>query len=75
MRDADKKTFAELERDIADYAQKARNGKIKIEDLQGGTFTDFKRRRLRLALEHADPESAAERNSRHAQNHGSRRWR
>jgi len=39
VRDADKKTFAELERDIADYAQKARTGKIKIEDLQGGSFT------------------------------------
>jgi 2-oxoglutarate dehydrogenase E2 component (dihydrolipoamide succinyltransferase) len=39
VRDADKKTFAELERDIADYATKAREGKIKIEDLQGGSFT------------------------------------
>jgi 2-oxoglutarate dehydrogenase E2 component (dihydrolipoamide succinyltransferase) len=39
VRDADKKSFAELERDIADYAKKAREGKIKIEDLQGGTFT------------------------------------
>ena len=39
VRDADKKSFADLERDIADYATKAREGKIKIEDLQGGTFT------------------------------------
>ena len=39
VRDADKKTFAELERDIADYALKAREGKLKIEDLTGGTFT------------------------------------
>jgi len=39
VRDADKKTFAELERDIADFAGKAREGKIKIEDLQGGVFT------------------------------------
>jgi 2-oxoglutarate dehydrogenase E2 component (dihydrolipoamide succinyltransferase) len=39
VRDADKKSFAELERDIADYAAKARDGKLKIEDLQGGTFT------------------------------------
>jgi 2-oxoglutarate dehydrogenase E2 component (dihydrolipoamide succinyltransferase) len=39
MRDADKKSFADLERDIADYAVKARQGKLKIEDLQGGTFT------------------------------------
>ncbi|PYI92676.1 MAG: dihydrolipoyllysine succinyltransferase [Verrucomicrobia bacterium] len=39
VRDADKKSFAELERDIADYATKAREGKMKIEDLQGGAFT------------------------------------
>jgi 2-oxoglutarate dehydrogenase E2 component (dihydrolipoamide succinyltransferase) len=39
VRDADKKSFADLERDIADYASKARDGKLKIEDLQGGTFT------------------------------------
>jgi 2-oxoglutarate dehydrogenase E2 component (dihydrolipoamide succinyltransferase) len=39
VRDADKKSFAELEHDIADYAARARDGKIKIEDLQGGTFT------------------------------------
>ena len=39
IRDADKKSFAELEREIADYAAKARTGKLKIEDLQGGTFT------------------------------------
>ena len=39
VRDADKKTFADLERAIADFAAKAREGKLKIEDLQGGTFT------------------------------------
>src|SRR6476620_194843 len=39
VRDADKKSFADLERDIADFAGRARNGKLKLEDLQGGTFT------------------------------------
>ena len=39
VRDADKKSFADLERDIANYATKAREGKLKIEELQGGTFT------------------------------------
>ncbi len=39
VRDAEQKSFADLERDIADYAARARDGKIKIEDLQGGTFT------------------------------------
>jgi 2-oxoglutarate dehydrogenase E2 component (dihydrolipoamide succinyltransferase) len=39
VRDADKKSFADLEHDIADYATRARDGKLKLEDLQGGTFT------------------------------------
>jgi 2-oxoglutarate dehydrogenase E2 component (dihydrolipoamide succinyltransferase) len=39
VRDADKKSFADLERDIAEYAERARDAKLKIEDLQGGTFT------------------------------------
>jgi 2-oxoglutarate dehydrogenase E2 component (dihydrolipoamide succinyltransferase) len=39
VRDADNKSFADLERDIADYAGRAREGKLKLEDLQGGTFT------------------------------------
>ena len=39
VRDADQKSFADLERSIADFAVKAREGKLKIEDLTGGTFT------------------------------------
>jgi 2-oxoglutarate dehydrogenase E2 component (dihydrolipoamide succinyltransferase) len=39
VRSADKKSFSDLERDIADFAVKAREGKLKIEDLTGGTFT------------------------------------
>ena len=39
VRDADKKSFAELESDIADYAGRARDGKLTLQDLQGGTFT------------------------------------
>jgi len=39
IRDADRKTFAELENDMAYYAKKAREGAITIEDLQGGVFT------------------------------------
>lgn len=39
VRDADKKSFAELERDIAGFATRAREGKLKLEELQGGTFT------------------------------------
>ena len=39
IRDADRKTFPELEQDLAYYAKKAREGAITIEDLQGGVFT------------------------------------
>jgi 2-oxoglutarate dehydrogenase E2 component (dihydrolipoamide succinyltransferase) len=39
VRDADQKSFADIEKDLAGYAKKARDGKIKIEDLSGGVFT------------------------------------
>jgi 2-oxoglutarate dehydrogenase E2 component (dihydrolipoamide succinyltransferase) len=39
VRDADSKDFAALEKEIADYARKAREGSLAIEDLTGGTFT------------------------------------
>ncbi|MDP0500184.1 MAG: 2-oxoglutarate dehydrogenase complex dihydrolipoyllysine-residue succinyltransferase [Verrucomicrobiota bacterium JB022] len=39
VRDADQKSFAQIEQDILDYAKKAKDGKITIEDLQGGVFT------------------------------------
>lgn len=39
LRDADKKSFAQLEKDILAYAQSARDGKLRVEDLQGGVFT------------------------------------
>lgn len=39
VRDADQKSLAQIEADIAAYGQKARDGKISIEDMQGGTFT------------------------------------
>ncbi|MDP9291632.1 MAG: dihydrolipoyllysine-residue succinyltransferase [Verrucomicrobiota bacterium] len=39
IRNADQKDFAQIEKDLGEYAAKAREGKIKIEDLQGGVFT------------------------------------
>jgi 2-oxoglutarate dehydrogenase E2 component (dihydrolipoamide succinyltransferase) len=39
IRDADLKSFAEIEKEIAMYATRAREGTIAIEDLTGGTFT------------------------------------
>ena len=39
LKHAEKLSFAGVEREIQTFAQKAREGKIAIEDLQGGTFT------------------------------------
>lgn len=39
VRDADQKSFAALEREIADLARKAREGSLTLAELQGGTFT------------------------------------
>jgi 2-oxoglutarate dehydrogenase E2 component (dihydrolipoamide succinyltransferase) len=39
LRDADRKSFAEIEREIADMAKRARANALGLADLQGGTFT------------------------------------
>lgn len=39
VRDADRKSFAEIEKEILSLATKARDGKLAISDLTGGTFT------------------------------------
>jgi 2-oxoglutarate dehydrogenase E2 component (dihydrolipoamide succinyltransferase) len=39
VRDADQKSFAQIEREIAELAQKARDNTLTLEDLRGGTFT------------------------------------
>ena len=39
LRDADELSFADIEKNIKTISEKARDGKITIEDLQGGTFT------------------------------------
>lgn len=39
VRNADQKTFAEIELEIADFAKRAQAGKLLIEELSGGTFT------------------------------------
>jgi 2-oxoglutarate dehydrogenase E2 component (dihydrolipoamide succinyltransferase) len=39
VRDCDHKSLAEIEKEIAGYGKKARDGALKIEDMQGGTFT------------------------------------
>jgi 2-oxoglutarate dehydrogenase E2 component (dihydrolipoamide succinyltransferase) len=39
LRDADRKGFAQIEREIADLAKRAREGKLTLAELQGGSFT------------------------------------
>ena len=39
VRNADRKSFAELEKEIGELGKKARDGKLTLEELQGGTFT------------------------------------
>ena len=39
LRDADQMSFAEIEKKIAEYGQKAKEGKLSIEEMTGGTFS------------------------------------
>jgi 2-oxoglutarate dehydrogenase E2 component (dihydrolipoamide succinyltransferase) len=39
LRDADQLSFAGVEKTIADYGKRARDGQLQIADMQGGTFT------------------------------------
>jgi 2-oxoglutarate dehydrogenase E2 component (dihydrolipoamide succinyltransferase) len=39
VRDCDRKSVADIEKSIADYGRRARDGQLKIEEMQGGTFT------------------------------------
>jgi 2-oxoglutarate dehydrogenase E2 component (dihydrolipoamide succinyltransferase) len=39
VRDCDQKSIAEIEKAIADFGRRARDGQLKIDEMQGGTFT------------------------------------
>lgn len=39
IRDADKLSFAEVEKTIADFGKRAKNGTLKLDEMRGGTFT------------------------------------
>ena len=39
LRNVERMSFADIEKGIAEYAKKARDGKLGLDDLQGGTFT------------------------------------
>ncbi len=39
LRDADSKSISDVEKEIANFGKRARDGKLSLEDMQGGTFT------------------------------------
>ncbi|WP_426410425.1 2-oxoglutarate dehydrogenase complex dihydrolipoyllysine-residue succinyltransferase [Bradyrhizobium ganzhouense] len=39
VRDCDQKSIADIEKSIADFGRRARDGQLKIDEMQGGTFT------------------------------------
>ena len=39
LRDTDELSFADIEKNIKEISERARDGKLTIDDLQGGTFT------------------------------------
>ncbi|WP_460290838.1 2-oxo acid dehydrogenase subunit E2, partial [Bradyrhizobium diazoefficiens] len=39
VRDCDHKSIADIEKGIADFGRRARDGQLKIDEMQGGTFT------------------------------------
>jgi 2-oxoglutarate dehydrogenase E2 component (dihydrolipoamide succinyltransferase) len=39
VRDCDQKSISEIEKSIAEFGKRARDGQLKIEEMQGGTFT------------------------------------
>lgn len=39
VRDCDSKSIADIEKSIADFGKRARDGQLKIDEMQGGTFT------------------------------------
>ena len=60
LRHAEQMGFAEIEKAIADYAKRSREGKLKPQELEGGTFHNHQRRRVWLIAFDAHHQSAAD---------------
>ena len=73
LRDADRMSLAEIETAIADFGARARDGKLGLEEMQGGTFTISNGGIYGSLLSTPDPQRAAIRHSRHAPDRGARR--
>ena len=67
VRDCDTKSLAEIEKEIADFGRRARDGQLKIEEHAGRHVHHHQWRHLRLADVDPDPQCAAVGHSRHAQ--------
>ena len=71
LRDADRMSFAEIERQVREFAKARRRRLAVARGSEGRHVHDHQRRRVRVADEHADPQSAAGRDSRAARDQGS----
>ena len=70
VRDADQLSIAEIEKTIADFGKRAREGQTIHRRDAGRHVHDFERRHLRLAAFDSNPECPAIRNPRHASDRG-----
>ena len=76
VRDADKLSLAGIEKAIGDFGARARDNKLKLEELQGGTFSITNGGVFGSLMVHAHPESPQSGHPGHAQDpappHGDR---
>ncbi len=72
LRNADQMSIADIERAIADFGKRAKDGKITIEELTGGTFSISNGGVFGSMLSTPDHQPAAERHSRHPRDQGAR---
>ena len=74
LRNADQLSIAEIEKAIADFGQRAKDGKLTLEDLTGGTFSITNGGVFGSHAVHADHQPAAERASSACTPPRSARW-
>ena len=80
LRDADALSFAAIEQRIGEFARRAREGSITLEELTGGTFSITNGGIFGSLMSTPDRQCAAERDPRNAQDSGAsdgdqgRRW-
>jgi len=70
IRDADKLSLADIEKQIANFAARAKDGKLTMEELHRRHVLDLQRRRVRLDALHAYHQPAASRHPRHPRHQG-----